>query len=207
MRIILRATGIALLTLALLGPDLSQAQAPRGDSAPRAPWAVFAGGGLSNPSGPDAFKENWNVGTNLNGGVAFRLNRRLMLRPSLSVFSFGVDGDAIEDASPTGDYNLWTGTLDLLVELRYNPFPVWPYFVVGAGAFNGEKDVQGVPAGNDLGITSDGDTRFGLNGGGGVKTYFTDHVGVFAEAKFVVGFTGEFGVLFGTGYGGLLVQF
>lgn len=198
------AAAAVLLLAGLLAAGAAHAQ-PRTDSAERASVGIYVGAGLSNPSGPDDFKDNWNVGTNLSGGVAFRLNRRLMLRPALTYHSFNLG--STEFAGASGDYSILTATADLLVELRYNPFPVWPYFVVGGGVFNGEKDVSNVPDDENLGILSSGQTRFGLNGGVGAKTHFTNNLAAFLEGKFVVGFTGELGVMFGTGFGGLIVQF
>lgn len=198
-------SAVAVLVLAgALVDDPAHAQQRQTDSVERASFGAYLGGGLSNPSGPDDFKESWGVGTNLSGGVAFRINRRLMVRPAVSYHNFNLAGAAADTAN--GNYSIMTGMVDLLVELRYNPFQIWPYFIVGAGAFNGEKEVTNV-GDADLGILSSGETRLGLNGGVGAKTHFNEYVGVFVEGKVVVGFTGEFGVMFGTGHGGLIVQF
>lgn len=177
--------------------------------------AIYLDGGLSNPVGPDSFNESWNVGYNMGGGVAFRLNERLMLRPRFSYNSFSLNGNAIADTidvSPSvlenGKYSTLAASLELLVELEYNPFVLKPFFVIGGGYFRGDaSDLGNLMDDVDLGIRSLGQGRLALRGGVGLRAPINDYLSAFGEAKVVTGFTGDFGVMYAPISLGAMVRF
>jgi hypothetical protein len=177
--------------------------------------AIYLDGGVTNPVGPDAFNESWNVGYNMGTGIAFRLNERMMLRPRFSYNNFSLNGAAVPDTievSPSvlenGQYSTMAASLELLVELEYNPFVLKPFFIIGGGYFRGESsNLDGLTEDVDLGIRSLGQGRAALRGGVGLRAPINDFLSAFGEAKIVTGFTGDFGVMYAPISLGAMVRF
>lgn len=190
-----------LLTVVCLFFISSQSWAQAGEK-PRV--SIYANTGFTDPVGPDAFNETWNIGYNVGGGVGIRINDRMIIRPYVLYNSFGLDADALPDdvvvpegAVASGSFSTLTVTAEMLVGLPYNPFFVQPYFIIGAGYFKGETSgLQGLDQQVYLGIEGIGKGVFGLDGGIGLKAHLGNHLGAFVEGKVVVGFTGRLGMIY-----------
>lgn len=193
----------------------SSAKAQDQPQSPSPTFAVFAGGGVSNPFGPDTFNDSWKLGYNMNGGFGVRINNRMMIRPMVSYSTFGLDTAALpddlavpEEAREQGQFSTLTVMADLLVELQYNPFVIEPYFIIGTGYFKGSQSgLNGLQEEVDLGTSGADRAVLGLNGGVGVRSRLTNFLTAFAEGKAVVGFTGEFGIMYAPLSAGLIVLF
>ncbi len=177
--------------------------------------AVYVDGGLTNPVGPDSFNNSWNIGYNMGAGVAFRLNERLMLRPRFSYNNFSLDGSSIADSIEVsqsvldnGKYSTLAASLELLVELEYNPFVLKPFFIIGGGYFRGDaSSLEDLTDDVDLGVRSLGEGRLALRGGVGLRAPINDYLSAFGEAKIITGFTGNFGVMYAPISLGAMVRF
>jgi opacity protein-like surface antigen len=147
---------VAMLVAAVAVPALAQ---PGGTGSNRL-VSFGLGGGVTVPvsDAKDAFKNGF------NGQGFARLNlRQLPIVPRLDFTFSKFDVKSAKLASPTasGTGQVFAGLASLQYFLM--PGPIRPYVIAGLGAYNIKTDVTGVP-----GAGSSTDTRFGVNGGGGV---------------------------------------
>jgi opacity protein-like surface antigen len=133
------------------------------------------GGGVSVPvnNAQDAF----NNGFSGQGFVRFNL-KGLQFAPRLDfTFSkFDLNSAKLTTPGASGTGQMFAGLANL--QLMFKAGPVRPYIVAGVGAYNVKTDVTGVPN-----TTSTTDTRFGVNGGGGVLLKLGHAVSAYVEGR------------------------
>jgi opacity protein-like surface antigen len=177
MKTLLRAVSLSALVLASLGSaaramDMNQMESPR--------WISFGiGGGVSVPvaDAKDAFK----TGYNGQGFVRFNLHG-LPIQPRIEFSLSHFDLDEVK-VGTTGTGQVMAGLANLEFPLLQTG-PIRPYIVAGVGAYNLETEL-------DNATTSASDTKFGVNGGGGVMLHFGHTISAYAEARVDNVFTDE----------------
>ena len=178
MKTLLRAVSLSALVLVSLGSaaramDMNQMESPR--------WISFGiGGGVSVPvaDAKDAFK----TGYNGQGFVRFNLHG-LPIQPRIEFSLSHFDVDEVK-VGTTGTGQVMAGLANLEFPLLQTG-PIRPYIVAGLGAYNLKTELDpGVMAlQRDNTPTSASDTKFGVNGGGGVMLHFGHTISAYAEAR------------------------
>lgn len=157
--------------------------------------AIYAGGGLSMPVGPDAFKDYWKMGMGFGGGVGLGFTPYLEVIGKFYFNQFAFDGDQfLSDLGVTGytidgfDFR----ALEFGADVKYmfstaEGAPFKPYGIVGLGMANIKI--------TDVTITGDGETlvlpmgdisetKFMLNGGVGFDYMFSPKAGLWVDARY-----------------------
>jgi opacity protein-like surface antigen len=167
---------VLLISVAVLGATLAvSAQAePSGMESTRA-VSFGLGGGVSVPVS-DA-KDAFNNGFSGQGFVRFNL-KGLQFAPRLDFTFSRFDVSSAQLATPgaSGTSQIFAGLANL--QMMFNVGPVRPYIIAGVGAYNLKTDVTGVPN-----TSSTSDTRFGVNGGGGVLFKLGRAVSAYVEGR------------------------
>ena len=145
------------------------------------------GGGVAVPvsDAGDAFQSGFNgqgfLRLNL-GGLPF------VPRVDFTFSKFDLDDAQLQTPGLTGTGQLMAGLANLQLFLIPGG-PIRPYVVAGVGAYNLETEVDGVPG------ASTSDTRFGVNGGGGLVIRLGSLVSLYAEGRVDNVFTEEGGFI------------
>ena len=170
MKTLLRAVSLSALVLVCLGSaaramDMNQMESPRMIS-------FGIGGGVSVPvaDAKDAFK----TGYNGQGFVRFNLHG-LPIQPRIEFSLSHFDVDEVK-VGTTGTGQVMAG----LANLEFSLLPtgmIRPYIVAGLGAYNVKTELDNTAA------ASASDTKFGVNGGGGIMLHFGHTVSAYAEAR------------------------
>jgi opacity protein-like surface antigen len=118
------------------------------------------GGGVSVPVS-DA-KDAFNNGFSGQGFVRFNL-KGMQFAPRLDFTFSKFDLSSAKLATPgaSGTGQMFAGLANL--QMMFSAGPIRPYLIAGLGVYNIKTDPTGVPN-----VSSTTDTRFGINGGGGV---------------------------------------
>lgn len=176
MRIAHALLTITVISLAVFtSPARAQMEDASMGHAPRI-FSIGLGGGVSVPmsDAKDAFKNGF-----VGHGFA-RLNLRLLPiapRVDFTYSKFDVASAKLATPGASGTGQMLAG----MVNLQYYLIPrgpIRPYIVAGVGAYNVKTDLTGVP-----GATSQSDTRFGVNGGGGVVFRLGSLLSAFIEGR------------------------
>lgn len=134
---------IALLTVLVLLPASGAAQY-------KGEWNAFISLGPSIPLEPNEFRQYWNTGFNVGGGVGFGVSTVLRALISVRYHDHKLDGVNLEDAViRSGNFDVEAvgegGRLSNFTfqgHLKYVPWPsdnaLQPYFIVGAGYMHQE---------------------------------------------------------------------
>lgn len=169
-------TGAAVLGFSLLATGAAAAQ----DVAPRRPVQFGVMGGVTFPIGSNltnVVKTGWNAGALLNFGF---VNSPVGLRIDGVWNQFnqkGTGGDHLRLLDATADAVFNVGTQS----------PAQFYVLGGVGVYNFK--ITG--ANNSLDFSSGSTTKFGLNGGVGVK-FKAGPLAPFVEARYHYVFSGDF---------------
>lgn len=157
--------------------------------------AIYVGGGLGMPMGPDGFKDYWGMGMGFGGGVGLGFTPYLEVIGKFYFNQFPFDGDKLlSDAGVTGvtidgfDFR----ALEFGADVKYifgadGGAPFKPYGIVGLGMANIKF--------TDITVTGDGDTlvlplggasatKFMLNGGVGFDYMFSPKMGLWVDARY-----------------------
>ena len=135
--------------------------------------SIGVGGGVAVPvsDAKDAFKNGF------NGQGFARLNlKQLPIVPRLdfSFSKFDVKSAKLATPGASGTGQLFSGLASLQYFLM--PGPIRPYVIAGLGAYNVKTDMSGIPGGG-----TSTDTRFGINGGGGVMVKLGSLLNAYVE--------------------------
>ena len=167
---------LLVLSVAVLGAAVavSAYAEPSGMESTRA-VSFGLGGGVSVPvsDAKDAFKNGFSG----QGFVRFNL-KGLQFAPRLDFTFSSFDLSSAKLATPgaSGTGQLFAGLANL--QVMFNVGPVRPYVIAGVGVYNVKTDVTGVPN-----TSSSTDTRFGVNGGGGVLLKLGHAVSAYIEGR------------------------
>jgi len=168
------APGLVLAGLLSLVPALAVAQMHDELSSNRL-ISFGIGGGVSVPvkDAQDAFKQ----GVNGQGFVRFNLHF-LPIQPRLDFTFSSLDFDEAK-VGFTGTGQVMAGLANLQMYLVQSG-PIRPYIVAGVGAYNIKTETD---ATSSLAATEISETRFGVNGGGGLVIKLGSVVSLYAERR------------------------
>jgi hypothetical protein len=168
-------TGAAVLGFALLASSSASAQ-----EVSRSPIQFGVMGGATLPTGDfkDLLKTGWNAGALLNFGFA---NSPVALRVDGSWNQFNFKN--VDTGSP--HFRVLDATADAVFSFG-SKSPAQFYVLGGAGVYNFK--VTG--SDNNFDFSSGSSTKFGLNGGVGVK-FTAGPVAPFVEARYHYVFSGD----------------
>ena len=166
---------------------------------------LYIAGGLALPSGPEDFRDNWNLGLNLGGGIGFSLSSAVSIAFSGEYAFFPIDETEMlkkAGASGTGvSVTIDGGTLSILtlagnVKLLLIPTPgsTAPYFVAGAGFFSlsaSDARISASYLGSSSSVTVkfDNESAFYASVGAGMDIPMNEKTSVFFEGRYSIGFT------------------
>ncbi len=153
------------------------------------PVSFYAGGAMSFPTAPDAFKNSFKNGYHGFVGIGFHVNPVLefVAKAEYHAFKFNFDAANSEYTGGTNKMMMFGG------DLKFNPsvpgFPVSPYILGGAGFANiKQTDFEG-PASLTLSImnsvVAQDQTKFYWNAGAGANLFNGPKFSVFAQARYV----------------------
>jgi len=130
------------------------------------------GGGVSVPlnDAKDAFKNGFNG----QGFVRFNL-KFLPIAPRVEFNFSKLDLNDVKFSSP-GTQQIMSGLATAQIYLMHSG-PIRPYLLAGVGAYNLKTDLD------DATTESESDTRFGINGGGGLLFHFGKMISAYAEGR------------------------
>jgi opacity protein-like surface antigen len=207
-----------LLAVLILSPHANA----QGDSS----FQVIFNGGYSLPQKPDVFKDAWNNGYNLGGGVGYRLGR-LMFQGLVNYDRFSIDVDGVMNVlteeigfDPTmlgldiniqgGDVSVLSLTGEVKVAFVEGSGPVNPYVIGGGGI--GRLSTDDVTVSLELfgerleeTVESESETKPMATLGGGVDIPIGERAAVFAEGRYQWVFTSDESMGFVTIRGGVRV--
>jgi opacity protein-like surface antigen len=210
---------VFLLLAALLLSPHAYAQ---GDSQTQ----VFFNGGYSIPQKPDVFKDAWNNGFNVGGGVGYRLGR-LTFQGLVNYDRFSVNDDGVMNVlteeigfDPTMlglDLNIQGGNVSVLsvtgevkVSFVADSGAVSPYVIGGGGL--GRVSTDDVTVSLELfgerfqeTVESESETKPMATVGGGVDIPIGERAAVFAEGRYQWVFTSDESMGFVTIRGGVRI--
>lgn len=149
-----------LVLAAALAPTARAQMGGPGDTEGNRIVSFGLGGGAAVPvsDAKDAFKNGFNG----HGFARFNLKGLpIVPRVDFTFSKFDVNSAKLAAPGASGTAQMLAGVAN--VQYFIMPGPVRPYVVAGVGAYNFKTDVNGVP-----GASNSSDTRFGVNGGGGV---------------------------------------
>jgi len=159
---------------------------------------VFAG--LSFPAGPESFSDNWKMGFNFGGGLAYPLTSEFFLVGSFEYNNFAFDGDGfLRRYGATGLGITITGGSASIISItgslkRSFPLPgsASPYVFGGGGFFHlSLSDVT--ISGGGTSSKVEGGSKSALSGslGAGIDIAAGKSAMFFLEGKFELGFTAD----------------
>ena len=129
------------------------------------------GGGVAVPvnDAKDAFKNGF------NGQAFVRFNLKFLpIQPRLEFNFSKLDLNDVTFSSP-GTQQIMSGLATAQIYLMHSG-PIRPYLLAGLGAYNLKTDLDNAPE-------STSDTRFGINGGGGLVFHFGGMISAYAEGR------------------------
>lgn len=131
------------------------------------------GGGVSVPvsDAKDAFKNGFNG----QGFVRFNLPM-LPIQPRVEFNFTKLDVNDVKFSS-TGTQQIMSGLATAQIYLMHSG-PIRPYLLAGVGAYNLKTDLD-----NTATPSPPSDTRFGINGGGGLVLHFSSAISAYAEGR------------------------
>lgn len=130
------------------------------------------GGGVSVPvnDAKDAFKNGFNG----QGFVRFNL-KFLPIAPRVEFNFSKLDVNDVKFSS-TGTQQIMSGLATAQIYLMHSG-PIRPYLLAGVGAYNLKTELDNATT------EPPSDTRFGINGGGGVVFHFGSMISAYAEGR------------------------
>lgn len=157
---------------------------------PSSPVSLFAGGLLSYPKTPDAFKESYKTGYHFFGGLGIKAMPMVQLVAKAEFNTFGFDF-ANNDLSGIsgGTTNIWMFGADSRFSLGAPVVPVKPFIFGGAGLANiTYADFTGTDP-LALAVINDGipesQNKLYYNFGGGLELKSGPMMSFFAQVRYV----------------------
>ncbi len=137
---------------------------------PSKPFNLYAGGGISNPTSPDAFKEGWKLGFHGSGGLGINFgvvpNFQIIGKVEFHTMPFDWDKAGLPDASG-GAFQVLMFGADGKFALGVPAAPMKPFVIGGAGiAKISVSDITN--AGSTVAVDAD-ETDFYFNVGAGME--------------------------------------
>lgn len=178
-----------LLTLAVMIAFAACASA----QVPSKPFNVYAGGGLTFPTGPEGFNDLHKLGYNLGGGIGFNAMPMIQLIGKVEFHSISKDWDFFPEYSDVisgGKFQIWMYGIDARLAPKLPAVPIKPFALAGIGfARLSQTDIV-TPLETaeleTLGIFAyEPETKFYFNIGGGVDFQPFPMLTMFLQARYV----------------------
>ncbi|MEW5925135.1 MAG: outer membrane beta-barrel protein [Candidatus Zixiibacteriota bacterium] len=189
-----RALLILLISVLAFGVGVS--------AQPSAKTAFFFGGGFTNQLSPDRFKDNWNTGINIGGGLEIKFNTFISLVPRVYYNTFSLDNEAflkvleseygysIEGLSlDGGSMNAIDFGADAKLSIPKKMAGILtPYFIGGVGLTNiGFSDLTITsPDSTETRKIDQSETDFALDFGFGLQAAILPTISAFIEFRYVL---------------------
>ena len=175
---------LALIILIAFGVSAS-AQVPT-------PFSLYAGGAISLPQSPDAFKDGFKNGFHGMVGLGWKLMPNLQAVGKIEMHSFGVDFEqtGLATAYPTltgGTNRIWMFGVDGRFSLGLPAAPLKPFALAGIGlAKIDQTDFSGDPLATGLNaLIPASQSKMYWNVGAGFEFKGTPLFGLFAQVRYV----------------------
>jgi opacity protein-like surface antigen len=160
--------------------------------------AILINSGLSVPSSTQYFSDYWNAGFNFGGGFEYYLNSNTALQVYIDYNHFPFDDQkaiaALDLSSSTISSGGGANILNISVDVKYlltNDKTFSPYILGGIGYFNfslsdlSSSDLYG----DSHSATGGSVSAFSINFGFGAEFMVSSDISIFADARYVLGFT------------------
>lgn len=153
------------------------------------PVSFYAGGAMSFPTAPDAFKNSFKNGYHGLVGLGFHANplMEFVAKVEYHTFKFNFDAANTEYSGGTNKVLMFGG------DLKFNPsvpgLPVSPYILGGLGMANIKQTEFSGPASLTLSLLNEvvaqDQTKLYWNIGGGANLFSGPKFSIFAQARYV----------------------
>jgi hypothetical protein len=175
---------LALIILIAFGVSAS-AQVPT-------PFSLYAGGAISLPQSPSAFKDGYKSGLSGMVGFGWKLmpNLQAVLKAELHSFKVDFAQQGLATSYPAltgGTNNMWMFGVDGRYSLGLPAAPIKPFLIGGAGlASISQTDFAGDPLATSLNsVLPTSQSKMYWNIGAGVELKGTPLMGLFAQVRYV----------------------
>lgn len=146
---------------------------------------------------PDEFSDYWKVGfVNFGGGVGYSIIPAVSAVAYFDWNNFSFDGDKFaHDAGAGGMVSIEGGNASIMlisgnIKAQVPTGAVRPYFNGGAGLFLLSIDDVSVSGGGIVvDVEGDSENAFSINFGGGLDFTVAENVALFADGRYIIGFT------------------
>ncbi len=146
--------------------------------------AIYAGGGVSMPMGPEFFKDNWKMGIGFGGGVGFAVNPQFEVVGKVFYNTFAMDVEGIEG----GDFVAFAFGADVHfypMANETNESAFSPYILGGIGMTSAKLTEITAPALLAMAETdAEMDITFGF--GAGFEYEMSPKMAFWVEGKFTI---------------------
>jgi hypothetical protein len=160
---------------------------------------LYIGGGISAPSKPQLFSENWSSGYGYGGGIGINILHDIHLMVMVDYSKFEFDADTFlknQGYNPAvfsfegGSSKIFSTNVYIKTHFYQMRKPVTPYIIGGLGYFklttNPAKVSKGV---NSITVIGDSESAFNFQVGLGFDIPYDDMFSFFIEGKYGVGLT------------------
>lgn len=167
--------------------------------------AFYFAGGFSAQMSPDRFKDNWNTGLSLGGGLEIKFNKFISLVPRIYYYTYPLDEDAFKKLLESeydysieglsldgGSQNMVDFGADARLSVPGSVVNIFtPYLIGSIGLTHisfSELNITGGATDETLKIDKS-ETDFTVNLGAGMKAEIVPQVTVFVECRYALIFS------------------
>ena len=153
------------------------------------PFSIYAGGALSLPNSPDAFKDGFKTGYHGLLGLGFDVAPKFQVIGKVEYHTFQVDFDESMSEYSGGTNKMWMFGADAKFNPSLPALPISPYVLGGVGFANIKQSEFEGPASLSLSLlnefVSESQTELYWNLGVGTELKTSPMFSLFAQARYV----------------------